>query len=61
MFWKRKKEKLHEYKIKSENVAIPEVHTGEMEHPDEEEQQEEPIRYENVAIPEVHMRRRRKK
>ena len=26
MFWKRKKENHREYKIESENLAIPEIH-----------------------------------
>ena len=61
MCWKRKKANRHEYKIESENLAVPEIHTGEVEHPEETEKQNEPITYENVAIPEIHMRRRRKK
>lgn len=61
MFWKKLKEKHHEYKIESENLAVPEVHTGEVEQPEENDEPEEPITYENVAIPEIHMKRRREK
>lgn len=76
MFGKRKKrrdeirkkirQKL-EYKMKSENVAIPEIHTkdfDEMEKHDEEIEQEQEkkqsIHYDNVAIPEVHIHKKRK-
>lgn len=60
MFWKKRKGNHHEYKIESENLAVPEVHTGEVEQPEEEENRDEPITYENVAIPEIHIKRRKK-
>lgn len=76
MFGKRKKrrkeirnkirEKL-EYKMKSENVAIPEIHTKDFdeveEQIDEMEQEKEEkhsILYDNVAIPEVHVPKKKK-
>ena len=71
MFGKRKKRReairnklreKSEYKMKSENVAIPEIHTKDFdeieEHIDEIEQEKEEkhsILYDNVAIPEVHI------
>ena len=56
-----------EYKMKSENVAIPEIHTKDFdeieEHIDEIEQEKEEkhsILYDNVAIPEVHLHKKKK-
>ena len=56
-----------EYKMKSENVAIPEIHTKDFdeieEHIDEIEQEKEEkhsILYDNVAIPEVHIHKKGK-
>ena len=56
-----------EYKMKSENVAIPEIHTKDFdeieEHIDEIEQEKEEkhsILYDNVAIPEVHIHKKKK-
>ena len=76
MFGKRKKRrdeirkklrKKLEYKMKSENVAIPEIHTKDFdeveEHIDELEQEKEEkhsILYDNVAIPEVHIPKKKK-
>ena len=74
MFGKRKKRReairnklreKSEYKMKSENVAIPEIHTKDFdeieEHIDEIEQEKEEkhsILYDNVAIPEVHIHKK---
>ena len=51
--------------MKSENVAIPEIHTKDFdeieEHIDEIEQEKEEkhsILYDNVAIPEVHIHKK---
>ena len=76
MFGKRKKRReairnklreKSEYKMKSENVAIPEIHTKDFdeieEHIDEIEQEKEEkhsILYDNVAIPEVHIHKKEK-
>ena len=76
MFGKRKKRReairnklreKSEYKMKSENVAIPEIHTKDFdeieEHIDEIEQEKEEkhsILYDNVAIPEVHIHKKKK-
>lgn len=77
MFGKRKKKRAEirkklreklEYKMKSENVAIPEIHTKDFdkveEHIDELEQEKEEkhsILYDNVAIPEVHIPKKKNK
>lgn len=64
MFGKKKEVKRAErhadYKVSSENLAMPELHIGEggcKEHPEEEK--DEFITYENVAIPEVHIKKKR--
>lgn len=64
---KKVREKL-EYKMKSENVAIPEIHTKDFdqveEHIEEQGQEKEEkhsILYDNVAIPEVHIPKKKKK
>ena len=63
LFRKGERKKSSEYKIESENLAVPEIRTHEVnpEEAVEDERSREPITYENVAIPEIHMRRRRKK
>nr|WP_294528393.1 hypothetical protein [uncultured Blautia sp.] len=57
MFGRKKKGKKAEYKVESENLAVPEIHTGEVDHSDDtdKEKHEESITYENVAIPEIHI------
>ena len=62
LFGKKGKRKATEYKVESENLAVPEVHTHEMysEDASEDERSNEPITYENVAIPEIHIKKRRK-
>ena len=47
--------------MKSENLAVPEIHTGEVDHNDDtdKEKHEESITYENVAIPEIHIVKRK--
>ena len=60
MFWKRKKANHREYKIESENLAVPEVHIGEAHEKEPEPEPEENITYENVAIPEIHIHRKKK-
>ena len=76
LFGKRKKkrdeikknlrEKL-DYKMKSENVAIPEIHTKDFDEIEEqideqevEKEEEHSILYDNVAIPEVHLHKKKK-
>ena len=72
MFGKRKKRReairnklreKSEYKMKSENVAIPEIHTkdfDEIEEHIEEKEEKHSILYDNVAIPEVHIHKKEK-
>ena len=73
MFGKRKKRReairnklreKSEYKMKSENVAIPEIHTKNFdeieEHIDEIKEEKHSILYDNVAIPEVHIHKKKK-
>ncbi len=64
MFGKKKKVKCAErhvdYKVSSENLAMPEIHVGEDKGKEEpEKQKDEFITYENVAIPEVHIKKRK--
>lgn len=62
MFGKKKKVK-HEkhytdYKVSSENLAMPELHIGEgRSEKAPEERKDEFITYENVAIPEIHIKK----
>lgn len=47
------------YKLTTENLAVPEVHTGKIDQPDTcEEPCEETISYENLAVPEIHIRKK---
>lgn len=64
MFGKKKKVKHAErhvdYKVSSENLAMPELHIGEDNCKEEpEKEKDEFITYENVAIPEVHIKKRK--
>ena len=47
-----------------ETVALPEVHTGKVQHDHHDEEAtpaaDKPIHYDNVAIPEVHIHPRKK-
>ena len=63
---KNLREKL-DYKMKSENVAIPEIHTKDFDEIEEqideqevEKEEEHSILYDNVAIPEVHLHKKKK-
>ena len=49
--------KKQRYRVHSDDVALPEVHTGQVPHSDAPETPEKhkSINYENVAIPEVHI------
>ena len=61
MLGSKKRGKRAEYKVKSENLVVPEIHTGEVDHNDDtdKEKHEESITYENVAIPEIHIVKRK--
>lgn len=65
MFGKKKEikraQRHADYKVSSENLAMPELHIGEGQAEEQpEEKKDEFITYENVAIPEVHIKRRKK-
>lgn len=48
------------YSFNSENLAVPEVHTGKVKQNDiVEEDDDEPVLY-DVAVPEVHIKKKRK-
>ena len=64
MFGKKKKVKHAErhvdYKVSSENLAMPELHIGEDKGEEQPEKKDDGfITYENVAIPEVHIKKRK--
>lgn len=42
-------------KFRADELAVPEVLTGEAEEPGEPEEDQEEIRYDTVAVPEVHI------
>ena len=67
MFWKKWTAKIrnHRYRMEQEDLAVPEVHTGKVDHPDpapaeSAAPQEDPITYDNVAIPEIHLKRKKR-
>lgn len=65
-FLKKRKEKRSKYQVDSENLAIPEVHIGEMieDHSDKKDSShadsDSPITVdtEDVAIPEIHIHKK---
>ena len=64
MFGKKKKVKHAErhvdYKVSSENLAMPELNIGEDKGEEQPEKKDDGfITYENVAIPEVHIKKRK--
>lgn len=61
MFRKLREYLKHRYRVRNEDVALPEIHTGQISHEDTPETPEKhkPINYENVAIPEVHIQRKK--
>lgn len=64
LFWKKRKnqetEHKNEFYVESEDLAVPEVHTADGKHPEEEdERKNEPISYDDVAIPEIHIRKKK--
>ena len=46
--------------VETDEVAVPEVHTGELKETELEEEDSE-IRYDDVAIPEIHIRKMNRK
>lgn len=45
--------------FQADEVAVPEVHTGEIAEEKALEEDDEEIRYDGVAIPEIHFRKRK--
>ena len=62
MFDRWKKTHKAVYEVESENLAVPEVHTGKVRHEaaDSTPEADCPIHYDNVAIPEIHIHPRKK-
>lgn len=56
----KKKNQEPKLTVEIDEVAVPEVHTGEVKETELEDDTEE-IRYDDVAIPEIHIRRMEKK
>lgn len=51
----------YKYSFNSENLAVPEVHTGKVKQNDiVEDNDDEPVLY-DVAVPEVHIKKKKKK
>lgn len=48
-------EKDPKLQFRSDELAVPEVLTGEAEEPEKQEEDQEEIRYDTVAVPEVHI------
>ena len=59
MFRKLREYLKKRYRVRNDDVALPEVHTGKVPHEDAPPAPEKhkPIEYDNVAIPEVHIPR----
>lgn len=60
-FFRKKNFKDGKYKIDSENLAVPEIHTGEVEECDSNESSSESITFDDVAIPEIHIKKKGEK
>ena len=63
MWLQQKLWKKQEHPKQEETVAVPEVHTGKVEHHadgDGTPAADRPIHYDNVAIPEIHIHPRHK-
>lgn len=48
-------------KFRADELAVPEVLTGEAEESEEAEEDQEEIRYDTVAVPEVHIKKMKPK
>lgn len=62
MFRKLREYLKKRYRVRNDDVALPEVHTGKVPHEDAPPapKKHKPIEYDNVAIPEVHISRPKK-
>lgn len=56
-----KNDKKENYTIETENLAIPEVHTGkvDIEDTDKEDNKKSSVTYDTLAVPEVHIRKKK--
>ena len=61
MLIKKLRKKHNDYEVESENLAVPEIHTGEVmeEEKDDKTDSDEYITYDNVAIPEIHIKKKK--
>ena len=61
MLIKKIRKKRGDYEAESENLAVPEIHTGEIkeEEKDDKTDKDEYITYDNVAIPEIHIKKKK--
>lgn len=48
------------YTVDTENLAVPEVHTGKAKDDVKEDKDDDEITYDNVAIPEIHHLKKKK-
>ena len=46
------------YTVDTENLAIPEIHTGKVDQSEKQEEPEETITYDTLAMPEIHIKRK---
>lgn len=57
---KERKEKIKKYRVDTENLAVPEIHIGEVkEQKGEIKEEEDSIAYDEVAVPEIHVRKKK--
>ena len=55
------KEKKSKLTFRSEDLAVPEIHTGALPESDELPEPDEEIQYDTLAVPEIHLGRRKPK
>ena len=54
-----KAEGSEEYSVETENLAMPEIHTGKVDtEPEKKEHKVSGISYDNLAMPEVHFKKK---
>ena len=46
------------YSVDTENLAMPEIHTGKVDQNEKQEEPEETITYDTLAMPEIHIKRK---
>ena len=46
------------YSVDTENLAVPEIHTGKVDQSGKPEEPEETITYDTLAMPEIHIKRK---